>query len=100
MDGFCFLVLAANFTHVSFICLHQIPLARKLKECNVFGVSSDECLSYAIRNRNEWKQDGEEILKEMLKECADSYGETAPEPAAAETAAAEPAVAETTNTSA
>jgi len=28
-----------------------IPLAKKLKECNVFGVSSDEYLNYALQNR-------------------------------------------------
>ena len=25
-----------------------IPLAKKLRDCNVFGVSSDECLNYAV----------------------------------------------------
>lgn len=28
-----------------------IPLAKKLKDCGVFGVSSDEYLNYAQRNR-------------------------------------------------
>lgn len=28
-----------------------IPLAKKLKDCNVFGVSSDEYLNYALQNR-------------------------------------------------
>lgn len=32
---------------ISFFDNYVIPLARKLKECNVFGVSSDECLNYA-----------------------------------------------------
>lgn len=31
-----------------------IPLANKLKECGVFGVSSDEYLNYALENRREW----------------------------------------------
>lgn len=30
-----------------------IPLAKKLEECGVFGVSSDECLNYALENRRE-----------------------------------------------
>jgi hypothetical protein len=30
-----------------------IPLAKKLKECNVFGVSSDEYLNYALQNQAE-----------------------------------------------
>ncbi len=30
-----------------------IPLAKKLEECGVFGVASDECLNYALENRKE-----------------------------------------------
>ena len=43
-----------------------IPLAKKLKECNVFGVSSDECLNYAIQNRREWEHRGKEIVEELV----------------------------------
>lgn len=43
-----------------------IPLAKKLKECNVFGVSSDEYLSYALKNRTEWEQRGKEMLANMI----------------------------------
>jgi hypothetical protein len=32
---------------LNFFDNYVIPLARKLKECNVFGVSSDEYLNYA-----------------------------------------------------
>ena len=46
-------------------CLAVIPLAKKLKECGVFGVASDEYLSYAIANRQEWEARGEDIVKEM-----------------------------------
>jgi len=45
---------------------YVIPLATKLKECNVFGVSSDEYLAYAIKNRDEWAERGEAIVQEML----------------------------------
>jgi hypothetical protein len=45
-----------------------IPLAKKLKECKVFGVSSDEYLNYAERNRSEWADRGREILAEMIAE--------------------------------
>ncbi|KAG7363095.1 family 3 adenylate cyclase [Nitzschia inconspicua] len=45
---------------------YVIPLARKLEECNVFGVASDECLNYATANRNEWEAKGEEIVSEMV----------------------------------
>jgi 3'5'-cyclic nucleotide phosphodiesterase len=42
-----------------------IPLAYKLKECGVFGVSSHEYLHYAEQNRHEWELRGETIVKEM-----------------------------------
>lgn len=44
---------------------YVIPLAKKLKDCGVFGVSSDECLNYAVENRNMWKAMGEQIVNEM-----------------------------------
>jgi hypothetical protein len=47
-----------------------IPLAKKLKECNVFGVSSDEYLNYALQNRAEWEQCGEEIVADMMSQLA------------------------------
>jgi hypothetical protein len=50
-----------------------IPLAKKLKECNVFGVSSDEYLGYALRNRAEWEERGIDVVTEMIKEI-DSSG--------------------------
>jgi len=42
-------------------------LAKKLKECGVFGVSSDEYLNYAIHNRDEWKIKGESVVKSMIE---------------------------------
>lgn len=50
-----------------------IPLAKKLKDCNVFGVSSDECLNYALQNRAEWQERGQEIVKEMHLELVGKY---------------------------
>ncbi|CAB9498751.1 Receptor-type guanylate cyclase gcy [Seminavis robusta] len=44
-----------------------IPLAKKLKECNVFGVSSDECLNYAMQNRQEWETKGMEVTASMME---------------------------------
>ncbi|CAJ1963472.1 unnamed protein product [Cylindrotheca closterium] len=44
---------------------YVIPLARKLDECGVFGVSSDECLNYALENRREWESKGRSIVLEM-----------------------------------
>ena len=46
---------------------YVIPLAKKLAECNVFGVSSSECLDYAEQNRREWEKKGEAIVEEMKK---------------------------------
>jgi hypothetical protein len=46
----------------------KIPLAKKLQECGVFGVSSDEYLNYAMQNRAEWAARGEELLQRMLEE--------------------------------
>lgn len=43
-----------------------IPLARNLKECEVFGASSDECLTYAMANRARWETEGEQIVADML----------------------------------
>jgi hypothetical protein len=48
--------------------IQVIPLAKKLKDCGVFGVSSEECLHYALQNRAEWADRGQEMLKDMVKE--------------------------------
>jgi hypothetical protein len=49
-----------------FFFLNQIPLATKLKECGVFGISGDEFLNYAIDNRREWEAKGEMIVEELV----------------------------------
>ncbi|MGK3750303.1 MAG: hypothetical protein ACI8RD_002602 [Bacillariaceae sp.] len=46
-----------------------IPLATKLQECEVFGVSCDEFLDFANENRNEWSVKGREIVAQMLDEA-------------------------------
>ena len=51
---------------LGFFDFYIIPLARKLKECGVFGVASDEYLTWAQNNRKEWEDRGEAILKEMI----------------------------------
>ncbi len=48
---------------------YVIPLAKKLDECGVFGVASDECLFNAIENRREWALKGEAVIEEMLERC-------------------------------
>jgi len=47
---------------IGFLDNYVIPLAKKLKECGVFGVSSDEYLNYAQENRREWAARGKEIV--------------------------------------
>lgn len=50
---------------------YVIPLAQKLKDCQVFGVSSDECLNYAERNRAEWAARGKEVVAEYVEYLSD-----------------------------
>ena len=47
-------------------------LAKKLKDCGVFGVSSDECLTYALQNRAEWEARGEGIVAELVAEVTET----------------------------
>lgn len=47
---------------------YVIPLARKLKDCAVFGVSSDEYLNYAIRNRQDWEKRGRDLVDDMVQQ--------------------------------
>ena len=50
-----------------FLDFYVIPLAKKLKDCGIFGVSSDEYLNYAEKNRQEWEKKGLEVVKGMMK---------------------------------
>jgi hypothetical protein len=52
---------------IGFFDFYIIPLAKKLKNCGVFGVSSDEYLNYALKNRQEWEAQGEEIVALMVE---------------------------------
>jgi hypothetical protein len=40
----------------------------KLKECGVFGVSSDEYLNYALKNRQEWKDRGLGVVGRLVED--------------------------------
>ena len=51
---------------IRFYDFYIIPLAMKLKSGGVFGVSSDEYLSYAQQNRHEWELKGKEFLAAMV----------------------------------
>jgi hypothetical protein len=52
---------------IGFFDFYIIPLAKKLSECGLFGVSSDEYLTYALRNREEWEKRGEEVVVGYLE---------------------------------
>lgn len=62
---------------IGFFDFYIIPLAKKLKECGVFGVSSDEYLNYAQNNRDEWEARGEEIVAELARKAEKEYNENA-----------------------
>ena len=57
---------------LGFYDFYIIPLAKKLKECGVFGVSSAEYLNYAVENRKEWEKKGKDIVAEYVKKYDDS----------------------------
>jgi hypothetical protein len=54
---------------------YVIPLARKLKECQVFGASGHEYQDCAYENRIEWEQTGREIVEEMKRELDGPFNE-------------------------
>jgi len=58
---------------LGFYDFYIIPLAKKIKQCAVFGVSSDEYLSYAVANRAEWEERGKEVLEDMVKKMEAIY---------------------------
>jgi hypothetical protein len=44
-------------------------LAKRLKDCGVFGVASDEYLNFALKNREKWAVKGESAVQTMLTAC-------------------------------
>lgn len=67
---------------LGFYDYYIIPLAKKLKDCGVFGVSSDEYLNYAQKNRREWEMRGREVVDEMMEVVHSKIGAKEPMPAA------------------
>jgi hypothetical protein len=51
-----------------------LPLAKKLDDCGVFGVSSDECLNYALENRKEWESKGQKVVEDMARRYKGKQG--------------------------
>ncbi|KAL3922057.1 MAG: hypothetical protein SGILL_002411 [Bacillariaceae sp.] len=54
---------------IGFFDHYVIPLAKKLDECGVFGVSSHEYLDFALKNRKEWEVKGKNIVETMTVAC-------------------------------
>jgi class 3 adenylate cyclase len=54
---------------MGFFDFYIIPLAKKLKDCGVFGVSSDEYLNYALKNRQEWEDRGLEVVASLVEDA-------------------------------
>ena len=52
---------------ICFFDFYVIPLAKKLDNCRVFGVSSHEYLNHATANRDEWVREGETLVATFLK---------------------------------
>lgn len=52
---------------IAFFDHYIIPLAKKLSDCGVFGVSSDEYLNYAMKNREEWERRGESVVASYVE---------------------------------
>ena len=63
---------------IGFFDFYIIPLAQKLKDCGVFGVSSDEYMCYAMENRREWESRGQEIVAEMVEKVQRKYQNVGP----------------------
>ena len=58
---------------LAFFDFYVIPLATKLKDCNAFGVTSEEYLMYALLNRREWELKGKDIVKDYLSTYDDDF---------------------------
>lgn len=62
---------------IGFFQHYIIPLTKKLADCGVFGVSSDEYLNYATENAARWEKEGLGIVESMVAafevddECSD-----------------------------
>jgi len=46
---------------------YVLPLTKKLEQCQVFGVSSDEYYNYAKQNRHEWETRGHQMVEDFKK---------------------------------
>lgn len=53
---------------IGFFDFYIIPLAKKLRECGVFGSAASEYLDYAVENRRRWDEEGKEIANKMVND--------------------------------
>lgn len=60
---------------IGFFDFYVIPLAKKLAACGVFGVSSEEYLNYAMKNRKEWEHRGQEVVAGMIQKYEAMFAE-------------------------
>jgi hypothetical protein len=58
---------------LNFFDYYIIPLAKKLNECGVFGVSGAEYLQYAMSNRMEWEARGQQCVTDMRARAIEKY---------------------------
>eukprot|EP00526_Cylindrotheca_closterium_P004007 CAMPEP_0113645796 /NCGR_PEP_ID=MMETSP0017_2-20120614/24155_1 /TAXON_ID=2856 /ORGANISM="Cylindrotheca closterium" /LENGTH=1160 /DNA_ID=CAMNT_0000557583 /DNA_START=12 /DNA_END=3494 /DNA_ORIENTATION=- /assembly_acc=CAM_ASM_000147 len=58
---------------IGFFDFYIIPLAKKLDECGVFGVSSHEYLNYAEQNRKEWEKKGRSVVADFIQEAREEH---------------------------
>jgi 3'5'-cyclic nucleotide phosphodiesterase len=59
-----------------FLDFYVIPLAKKIGDCGVFGVSSDEFLTFAKANREEWELKGKDVVAELVKKYSPTVSPT------------------------
>lgn len=52
---------------LDFFDFYVIPMAKKLRQCGVFGVTGDELIKYAEANRKEWEEKGQDSVKDYVR---------------------------------
>ena len=69
---------------LGFFDFYVLPLAKQLRDCGVFGSSSNEYLMYGTKNREEWELRGKQVVESMVERARAKYaagggdGTTAP----------------------
>jgi len=72
---------------IGFFDFYIIPLSKKLNDCGVFGLSSDENLNYATRNRELWVSLGKMVTADMLQKCEEKWAKKGSAPSSVATSA-------------